>query len=122
VPTNVMLWGWSVAGEGWINVGSPPDFEVAYGYPPLWASDIVQLMTFVVYLTDDHSAEFYIHEARNVPGAYEWPAYLGFYDITTPIQLHPWPRLPGEPAFKVNDTSTAAVPATWGAVKSLFRG
>jgi hypothetical protein len=121
VPGNAVIWGWNVAGDHWFNVGSPPEFEVAYGQEPLPAVDAVLLMTFIVYLTDSDPAEFYIHECQSVPGRYEWPAYVGADDINTLIRLHPWPRLAGQPAFKINDTSTPVVLATWGVVKSLFR-
>jgi hypothetical protein len=122
VPDNATIWGWNVAGDHWLNGGSPPEFEVGYGIDPLPSTDVVLLMTFIVYLSDENPAEFYIHECRAVPGLYDEPGYIASDDIGTLIPLHPWPRVQGEPAFKINDgTATPTLPATWGAVKALYR-
>jgi hypothetical protein len=120
VPENAVIWGWNVAGDHWMNVGSPPIFEVAYNLASsLPLQDVILLMTFIIYLTDHHPAEFYIERSYDI---YEWPCYLDTVDLGTFIQLHPWPRGSNQPAFCANPApGTPVLAATMGAVKNLYR-
>jgi hypothetical protein len=119
VPENAVIWGWNIAGDHWMNYGNPPSFEVCFGLEGLPIQDVVRLMTFIVYLTDEDPAEFYI--TRSSEG-YDWPLYLDYEDIETFIQLHPWPRGSSQPAFCANPGPTTPVlAATMGVVKNLYR-
>jgi len=119
VPDNAVIWGWNEAGDRWINVGSPPIFEVAYHLESrLPIQDVILLMTFIVYLPDENPAEFYIERSF---GTYEWPRYLDTFDLGAFIELHPWPRGSNQPAFCTNPGPTPTQAATMGMVKNLYR-
>jgi hypothetical protein len=120
VPENAVIWGWNIAGDHWVNMGSPPIFEVAYSLESsLPLQDVVLLMTFIIYLTDVNPAEFYITRSFDY---YDWPCYLDHVDLGMLIELHPWPRGSNQPAFCVNPgTSTPVLAATMGTVKNLYR-
>ena len=79
-------------------------------------------MMFIVWLTDENPAEFYITRNDAGPDGYEWPLYIEPDDISTFIRLFPWPRNAAEPAFAFNPGSgTPVEEATWGYVKVLFK-
>ena len=118
VPENAVIWGWNIAGDHWANLGNPPYFVVACGMGGLPIQDVVRLMTFIVYLTDEDPAEFYITREDHHP----WPCYIDHENMSTLIELHPWPRVANQPAFCANPGPTTPVlAATMGAVKNLYR-
>ncbi len=120
-PPNASVWGWNLPGGDWLNVGSPPDFQVAYGKAPLPLSNAVLLMTFIVIVSDTQPALFYVQAASFNSGHFNLPVYLAWGDIYHILPLHPYPAGPSAPCFKVNPGPTPIVAASWGQVKSLYQ-
>jgi len=120
-PDNAVVWGWNVAGRNWLNFGAPPYFVVGYA-DPLPLGPIVQLLSFIIQVTDSNPASFYLSAGEGEPAGDNQPCYLDADDIGDYIPLYPWPRQEGAACFAVNaGTTTDTHSATWGGVKQLYR-
>jgi hypothetical protein len=120
VPDNAVVWGWNLPGDHWLNVGTPPDFQVGYGLTPLPSSSAVLLMTFIILVTDTNPARFYVRASMFNSGRFNLPVYVAWGDVSRIIPLHPYPGGPDQPSFRVNPGPTPNVAASWGQVKALY--
>ncbi len=119
VPPNAVVWAWNLPSEA-LGFLWPPDFQVA-PWPPLPATDIVHLMTFVVYLTDANPAPFHItYSERFNSGQFGKPVYVDNKDLKKILPLHTWPANSTQPAFVFNPRPTADDETSWGDVKRLY--
>lgn len=121
IPENVTIWGWNIPGANWMNAGSPPEFSVAYAQVPLPPSPAQVLMTFIILVSDDAPAQFYITRTRENSAGCDLPAYIDGSNIYVVRPLHPWPDGPTAPSFTINGTLVAAESGSWTSVKALYR-
>ncbi len=121
IPDNVTIWGWNIPGTGWLNVGSPPEFTVAYPEVPQPPALTQVLMTFIIMVADDSPAQFYITHTAINSGGYDLPVCLDGSDLDKKIPLHPWPDGTTQPSFTINSGLVAAESDSWTRVKTLYR-
>jgi len=123
VPDNAEIWGFALPAEtsdGWFMIDS-------YGYAGIFEdylppTNIVKLMTFIIMMTDNESGEFFILPHGNDAGGLGDPNYFTFGEGgVLPYSMHPYQQGDGDPAFKVNDTITPVVSASWGEIKALYQ-
>jgi len=122
VSDNVAMWGFALPAEAELGamVVDALGYQGAFSNP-LPPTDIVVLMRFIIFLIDSEPAEFYILPNGRDSSGSGLPCFGSFwYGDVQLHDMHPYQQSDGKPAFKVNDTITPVVCASWGEIKALY--